>query len=160
MCSNADVAKCLAPGVPAQAKEEFEKLKQHSERLNAGKGSQEKSYQKRETVSGLKRKMEDTDSKLVLPTAAESEESANHVYAWLAAGTNSNFRMLMNITSLGGVNYAFMAADKTARAWLAAENVTKLGFAAKVKARCAGASSASEPVAKRRETVTGTLFDK
>ena len=47
--------------------------------MNAGKGSQDKSDQKRETVGGLKRKMKNTDSKLVLPTAAESEESANHV---------------------------------------------------------------------------------
>ena len=107
MCSNADVAKWLAPGVLAKAKEEFEKLKPHFERLNAGKGSQGKGDQKRETVGGLKRKMKDADSKLVLPTAAESEESANHVYARLAAGTNSNLRMVMNITSLGGVKLSW-----------------------------------------------------
>ena len=67
--------------------------------------------------------------------------------------------MLLSITSIGGVNYAFMAADKVARAWIEAETITAEDFERKVVARFADTAPAGEPVKKRREQATGTLFD-
>ena len=159
LCSNEDFGKCIVPKILDKAKQEFERLKPHLERLNAGKGSQEKGEQKRETVGGLKRKQKGGDAAKAMPGIPEMEESAHAVYAWLEAGTNSNLRMLLNITSLGGVSYAFMAADKTTRAWVSAEKIQKEDFARKITARCTGASASAEPVKRQREAVTGTLFD-
>ena len=94
-----------------------------------------------------------------VPKKADLEASAERIYTWLQEGTNSNFRMLLNFTSLGGLNYGFMAADKVARAWIDEEGISAQDFKTISWARFVDAGPATEPLKKKPEVATGGLFD-
>ena len=114
--------------------EEYDILKPHFVRVNAGKGSQQVKDDKQETFGGLKRRKMDPAT-IAVPTTDELKVSAAAMYAWVVKDTDSNFRMLLNIMSVGGCFYSFLALDKTSRAWIAMEALTSEDFQAKVCAR-------------------------
>ena len=156
---NENFRKCIDAQVFDKACKEFKELKPFLLILNFGKASQNSKEPQRETIGGLKRKLKDEPAR---PRASEEQvkTAASYVFKWLEAGTNSNFRMLMSITCLGGVNYSYTAADKAARAWLQEEEVDEEKFKSKLLARYNEGNASIVSETKRRETATGTLFEK
>ena len=157
--TNKAFKQCIVPKVFEKAATEFKVLRPHFLCMNAGKGSQNTKEDKQETIGGLKRKLESPSDGATLPTKEQVTESATRIYKWLQAGTDSNFRMLMQITSLGGSTFGFVAADKVTRAWIEVNNITVDEFVAKSWARIGQAKAPAQPAAKKLEIATGGLFD-
>ena len=153
-----DLKQCLNKDVFDKALTEYRTLKPHFKKMNAGKDFLQGSG-KEETFGNLKKRKREPDADGKTPaTPQELEASAKAVHQWLLRGTASNFRMLVNILSQGGVFYAMQAMDKTARAWTQHDDpqVSEATFVSIAKALRTNASTSTARSSKERPT--GNLF--
>lgn len=155
---NEELKKCLQPKVLAKAVEEGASLQVHFERLNAGKGKQKDGEEKAENFGHIKKRKVDADINSAPPSVEDIKTSAKAIYRWIKLGEESNYRMLLNFLSTGGVFYAFQAADKTCRAWVEAKNVTEDKLEKIAVARRVEAAPVRAPKSKK-EQAKGGLFD-
>ena len=154
--SNTNFRRCLVPGVLAKAEEEADRLLPHFKVLNAGKGSQSTGEERAESFGSVKRRRVDAPTE-ARPDLNAVKASAKMVYDWVKLGERSNYRMLLNFLSAGGVFYAFQAADKTTRAWVETKDVKADQFENIASARHQEAAPATASATKR-EAAAGDLF--
>ena len=154
---NLNFRRCLNPAVLAKAEEEAVRLEPHFVVLNVGKGGQDKGEERTESFGSVKRRRVEGPP-VVVPTRDAIQEAAKAVFDWLKLGELSNYRMMLNFLSTGGIFYAFQAADKNARAWVETKAVTPERFAAIALARRQEAAPARASAVKKEEA-RGGLFD-
>jgi len=109
MKERTDLQSCIKESVWEKAMKEADELLPHFQKLDAGKvGAKEK---EENTFGGLKRrKVSATVS--VQPSASELEVSTKVLFDYINKGTNSNYRMLVQILSAGGMFYAGQCLDR------------------------------------------------
>ena len=154
--TNQNLGRCLNANVLAKAVAEGDRLAPHFLVLNAGKGRQQGGDERQEIFGNVKRR------KLDGTTGAPSTEqqikaSAKAIHEWILLGERSNFRMLLNFLSVGGVFYSFQAADKTSRAWVQTKHVDQSQMEAIALARHQEAAPAQSSRVKKEEA-QGDLF--
>jgi hypothetical protein len=159
--NNEDLQKCIAKNVYDKAMAEATALLPHLDRLNAGKTEFKV---KEESWGGIKKRRK-MDAGAATPskqsTGQELDESAEQLFTWVAKGTDSNLRMLIQIIGAGGVFYSANASDKVLRSFVAHRQptVTKEAFKQFVKARQPPEASGAQSSSVVKEKATGGLFD-
>ena len=159
--SREDLRACIKETVLTKAMAEANNLLPHFERLNTGKLAMKDKDD--DTFGGLKRRKTGSNpgASAAPPSGGEIEESAEAIRAYLARGAGSNFRMLVNFLSAGGMFFAGQAMDLTARGWFEETTPNRDTIANALKARMRQGDSASTAgPSKRQERATGGLFEE
>ena len=152
-----ELKACIKDNVWTRALEEAEQLFPHFEILNFGKTGSEKED---DSFGGLKRKRTKPDAKSP-PSKEQIEAAAGELWAFLVKGAASNYRMLVNILSVGGILFAGQAMDLTARSYINhAQPLPSQAHlvAALVKRGAASTTGTSTTSKKRKEVPTGNLI--